>query len=163
MTRTDVMASSRPHTARVAPMRRGSSGVARRLSIVPAVLLLGLALAGPSAAVAAESTSGYNQTPNTPTTTTTTTTTTTPATSTTPTTGTSPSKESKTPTTTTPANETAPATTSTTPTTTTQAKASTLPFTGFDLRWSLAIGVLLIAAGFSIVAVQRRQSRSSRH
>jgi len=57
--------------------------------------------------------------------------------------GTSPSKE-----------KTSPTKEATTPTTTSE---QTLPFTGFDLRWSLAIGVLLIAAGVSIVAVQRRQ------
>jgi hypothetical protein len=42
-----------------------------------------------------------------------------------------------------------------------EAKASTLPFTGFDLRWSVAIGLVLMCAGFSIVAVQRRQRRRS--
>ena len=141
MTRTDVMASSRPHTAGAAPMRRGSSGITRRLWIIPAVLLLVLALTGPTAAFAAEPTSKYNETAPTPTT------------------GTAPSKESKTPTTTTPTTEAAP-TTTTAPAT--EAKASTLPFTGFDLRWSLAVGVLLIGAGFSIVAVQRRQSRGDR-
>jgi hypothetical protein len=140
MTRTDVMASSRPHTAGAAPMRRGSSGIARRLRIFPAVLLLVLALAGPSVALAAgEPTSNYNEKAPTPAT------------------GTAPSKESKTPTTKTP--EPTP-TTSTEPAA--ETKASTLPFTGFDLRWSLAIGVLLIGAGFSIVAVQRRQSRGDR-
>jgi hypothetical protein len=136
MTRTDVMASSRPHTEGVVPKRSGSSRVTRRLAAVSAMLLLALALALPGAAIAAsEPTAGYNQTPTTPTT------------------GTSPSKEEKAP-----ANETAP--TSTTPKTT-EAKSSTLPFTGFDLRWSLAVGVLLIGAGFSIVAVQRRQRRDS--
>jgi hypothetical protein len=135
MTRTDVMASSRPHTAGAAPMRRGSSGITRRLWIIPAVLLLVLALAGP--AMAEEPTSKYNEK--------------TPA----PSTGTAPSKESKTPTTTEPAP-----TTSTEPAA--ETKASTLPFTGFDLRWSLAIGVLLMGAGVSIVAVQRRQSRGDR-
>jgi hypothetical protein len=134
MTRTDVMASSRPHTAGAAPMR--GSGIARRLWIVPAMLLLVLALAGP--AMAEEPTSKYNEK--------------TPA----PATGTAPSKESKTPTTT-PTTEPA---TSTEPAT--ETKASTLPFTGFDLRWSLAIGVLLMGAGVSIVAVQRRQSRGDR-
>jgi hypothetical protein len=138
MTRTDVMASSRPHTAGAAPMRRGSSGIARRLWIVPAMLLLVLALAGPTAAFAEEPKSNYGE--NAPA----------------PSTGTAPSKESKTPTTT-PTTEPAP---STEPAAETQ--ASTLPFTGFDLRWSLAIGVLLMGAGVSIVAVQRRQSRGDR-
>jgi hypothetical protein len=137
MTRTDVMASSRPYTEGAASMRSGSSGVLRRLSAVAAVLLLALALALPGTAFAAEEpTAGYNQTPTTPKT------------------GTSPSKEEKSP-----ASEPAPAKTSTTPTT--ETKASTLPFTGFDLRWSLAVGVLLMGAGFSIVAVQRRQRRDT--
>ena len=140
MTRTDVMASSRPRTAGVASMRRGSSGILCRLSIVPAVLVLALALAVPSAAVAATepTTTGYSQTPTTPST------------------GTSPSKEESKPTTT--SKEAAPATSSAPAT---QAKASTLPFTGFDLRWSLGIGVLMMGAGLSIVAVQRRQRRQS--
>jgi len=111
------------------------SGVMRRLSAISAVLLLALALALPGTAFAAsEPTTGYNQTPTTPKT------------------GTSPSKEEKSP-----ASETAPEKT-TTPAT---EKATTLPFTGFDLRWSLAVGVLLMGAGFSIVAVQRRQRRGS--
>jgi hypothetical protein len=143
MTRTDVMASSRPQTEGAVSMRSSSLGVPRRLSAISAMLLLALALVLPATALAAESTTGYNQTPTTPTTTTTPT----------PTTGTSPSKEEKSP-----ASEPAPEKTSTTPTTTTT-KASTLPFTGFDLRWSLAVGVLLMGAGFSIVAVQRRQRR----
>ncbi|HEX5853945.1 MAG TPA: hypothetical protein VFY36_12740 [Solirubrobacteraceae bacterium] len=99
------------------------------------MLLLALTLALPGTALAAdEPTSGYKQTPTTPKT------------------GTAPSKEEKAP-----ASETAP--TSTTPSS--EPKASTLPFTGFDLRWSLAVGVLLMGAGFSIVAVQRRQRRDS--
>ncbi len=134
MTRTDVMASSRPHTEGAVSMRSGTSGLVRRLSAISALLLLALALALPGAAFAAsEPTAGYNQTPTTPKT------------------GTSPSKEEK------PASEPA-AEKTTTPTT---EKASTLPFTGFDLRWSLAVGVLLMGAGFSIVAVQRRQRRDS--
>ena len=167
MTRTDVMASSRPRTVGAAPMRRGSSSVSRGLSVLPVVLLLALALVVPSTALAAESTSGYGSTgtsgygqePNKPGTTTTTTTTTTPKT--TPSTGTSPSKEAEKPATTTPAKETAPAKTTTTPTT--SAKASTLPFTGFDLRWDVGFGLLLMGAGFSIVIVQRRQRRPSGH
>jgi uncharacterized surface anchored protein len=134
--------------------RAGSSRVCRRLSVVPIALLLAAALFVPSSAIAAEGTSGYSQTVPTPKTSTT------PAT--TPTTGTSPSKEEKTtPEKTTPAAETSP--TSTTPTSTTSAskeKASTLPFTGFDLRWSVGIGVLLIGAGLSLVFVERRRRTS---
>jgi hypothetical protein len=152
MTRTDVMASSRPRKADAASIRRGSSGALRGFVIVPLVLLA-LALV-PGVAVAAEPTTGYTTT--TPTTTgysqttpTTTTKTTTPST------GTLPSKEAEKPTSTTPVAESAPAKTSTTPT----PKASTLPFTGFDLRWDLGLGLLLMLAGFSIVTVQRRQRR----
>jgi hypothetical protein len=106
------------------------------------VLLLAFALAAPGvAAGAGESTSGYNQTPVAPQS------------------GTSPTKETSTPTTSTSKEEPAKAS-STTPTgTSSSAKASTLPFTGFDLRWSVAIGVLLIGAGFSIVVIQRRAHR----
>lgn len=118
-------------------MRRGSPGILRWLTLAA---LLALALAAPVVAVAAEPTSGYNQTPAKPST------------------GTSPSKAAKPPTPTptpAPSKEPVPATTSVG-----AAKESkTLPFTGFDLRWSLAIGLLLMGAGFSIVAVQRRQRR----
>jgi len=124
--------------------------------MLPAVLLLALAIV-PGVAVAAEPTSGYT-TPTQPTsgytTPTTTTTATTPAT--TPTTGTLPSKEAEKPASTTPASEPAPA-----KTTTTSPQSSTLPFTGFDLRWDVGFGLLLMIAGFSIVAVQRRQRRDS--
>ena len=151
MSRTDVMASIRPQEAGTAPMRRVSSRALRRLLILPFALLVAMALAAP--ALAAEGTTGYNQTPSTPKTTPSTTTTTTPTSST----GTSPLKEKSEPT-----KATTPSTTSKAPTTTTApAKTSTLPFTGFDLRWSVAIGLLLIGAGFSIVMVQRRNQRES--
>jgi hypothetical protein len=136
MTRTDVMASSRSRTRAASPMRKGSPRISRWLSLLVAVL-------APAAAVAAEPTSKYNSTPTTPTT---------------PSTGTSPSKESSKPTptpATSPSKESAPATTPAVPAK--EAKASTLPFTGFDLRWSVAIGLMLMGAGLSIVAVQRRQ------
>jgi hypothetical protein len=141
MTRTDVMASSRPRTAGAGRMRRGAHGTMRRLAVLP--VLLALALAVPGSALAAEPTSsGYNQKPNVPST------------------GTSPSKESSKPTTSTPSKATAPAS-SAAPAS--EAKASTLPFTGFDLRWSVGVGLLLIGAGVSIMAVQRRQRRGSQH
>jgi hypothetical protein len=163
MTRTDIVASSRPRNAGAMSPRAGSSRVCRRLSVVPIALLLAAALFVPSSAVAAESTSGYSQTVPTPKTTPSTTPATTPTTpATTPTTGTSPSKEEKTtPEKTTPAAETSP--TSTTPTATTSAskeKASTLPFTGFDLRWSVGIGAVLIGAGLSLAFVERRRRTS---
>jgi cytoskeletal protein RodZ len=138
MTRTDVMASSRSRTRAASPMRKGSPRISRWLSLLVAVLAL--ALVAPAAAVAAEPTSKYNSTPTTPST------------------GTSPSKESSKPTptpATSPSKESAPATTPAVPAK--EAKASTLPFTGFDLRWSVAIGLMLMGAGLSIVAVQRRQ------
>jgi len=143
MTRTDVMASSRPRTPRAASFRNEPSGVARRLLAPTLALLLGLALLLPGAAVAAGGTSGYEQEPNHP--------------KTTPTTGTSPSKEAAEPTSTTPTSSTEPTSTSTT----TAPKASTLPFTGFDLRWDVGFGVLLLGAGISILAMQRRQRRRS--
>jgi uncharacterized surface anchored protein len=99
------------------------------------------ALVLPGAAFAAEGTSGYGSTPTTPTTTTPTSTT--PATE--PKTGTSPSKEKS-------ASETAPESKS-------AEKATSLPFTGLDLRWVIVVGVLLMGAGLSIVLVQRRQRR----
>jgi uncharacterized surface anchored protein len=162
MTRTDVMASSRPRTPSAPPARSGSRSILRGLSVVPVVLLSALAIVVPGTAFAAEPTTGYGTT-STPTTTTpttstptTTTTTTTPAT--TPTTGTLPAKEAETPTSTTPKTETTPAKASTAPTTSTE-KATTLPFTGFDLRWDIGLGLVLMGAGFLIVVMQRRQRR----
>jgi outer membrane biosynthesis protein TonB len=151
MTRTDVMASSRPRTPGAVNKR---SRATRALVTLPIVLLVGFALLLPGTALAEEPTSGYNQTPTTPTTPTTPATTpTTP----TPTTGTSPSKETEEPTTTTP-KETEP-TKSAAPA---KEEAKTLPFTGFDLRWSFGIGLALMAAGFSIVVVQRRRREGGR-
>jgi hypothetical protein len=141
MTRTDVMASSRPRTPDAASTRKGSPRTWRGLLAVPVVLALALALVMPGAAAATESKSGYNQEPKTPKT------------------GTAPAKEAEKPATT-PAAEAAPATTSTTPIT--SEKASTLPFTGFDLRWDVGIGLLLMGAGISIVVMQRRQRSHSR-
>jgi len=144
MTRTDVMASSRPRNASAATSRRGSSRISRRLCALPVALLLALTVLLPSTAVAAEpGTAGYAQETNKP------------ATTTTPKTGTLPSKEAAKPT---PTNEAEPAKASTTPT---SPKATTLPFTGFDLRWDIGFGVVLLGAGFSILAMQRRQRRGS--
>jgi cytoskeletal protein RodZ len=141
----------------------------RRLSALPVGLLLAVALVVPTTAFAAEGATGYSQTPPPPSTGTTPTSgysQTPPPSSTgttpTPSAGTSPSKEKSTPT-----KTTAPTTTSsapaagTSPTTTKSAKASTLPFTGFDLRWTIGIGLLLMGAGFSIVTVQRRHRRDT--
>jgi len=111
----------------------------RRLVLLPVMLLVAVALGGPSTALAAEksSESGYSQKANKPK----------------ESTGTSPSKETNTPTTS--SKETAPATT----TSPEAEKSSTLPFTGFNLTWVVGAGLLMMAAGFSIVGVQRRQRR----
>jgi hypothetical protein len=139
MTRTNVMASSRPQTADTAT-RSGSSRARRRLMILPVVLALAVAPVTPALAASsnAKALSGYgkSQEPNKPNS------------------GTSPSKSTKSP-----AN-TAPATTSSTPTTS-KAGASTLPFTGFDLRWTVGAGLLLVGAGGSIMVMQRRQRRDT--
>jgi len=165
MIRTDDVASNRSRKQGATRLRTGLRRAWQTLAVVPVVLVLG-ALLMPAGALAAEATSGYSQTAPTPKTSTTpapTPTSPTPTsatpTSPTPTSVTSPSKEKEksTPEATTPAKETAP-TTSTSPSTSTS-KAATLPFTGLDLRWSVAIGVLLIGLGCSILAVQRRERR----
>jgi outer membrane biosynthesis protein TonB len=162
MTRTtDVVASSRPQKADAAPMRKGSVSALSRLMVLPVAFALAMALAMPMTAFAAEpGTSGYGSTPTTPTTPATPTTPTTPAT---PTTGTSPSKESSTPSkTTAPETTKSEPTTNTAPTATTaEKKATTLPFTGFDLRWTIGAGLLLTGMGFSLVTAQRRNRRNS--
>jgi len=140
MTRTDVMASSRPLNVTAAP-----SMLLRGLRAIPVALALALAVMVPSTALA--STEGYAQEPNKPA-------------ATTPKTGTLPSKEEEKPATSTPTTETAPTNTATTPATSSPT-ASTLPFTGFDLRWDIGFGVVLLGAGFSILAMQRRQRRSN--
>ncbi|HTR71975.1 MAG TPA: hypothetical protein VMG80_00125 [Solirubrobacteraceae bacterium] len=56
-----------------------------------------------------------------------------------------------------------PATTSEPATTTEpEAKAKTLPFTGYDLSWTVGFGVLLVGAGGSIVLTQRRRRGANR-
>jgi len=120
---------------------------------VPVALLLAAALLGPDTAIAAEPTSGYSQTAPTPKTTPSTTP------SKTPTTGTSPSKEEKTGEKTTPSKETAPSTSSSA--TPSKEKASTLPFTGLDVRWAVGVGLLLLTAGFSIALLDRRLRRNA--
>jgi hypothetical protein len=144
MTRTDVVASSRPQAAGAPSIKICSPGALRRLLVLPVALLLGVALVAPTMALGAAET-GYSQTPPPPTSTTKTTP---PATS-----GTSPSKEA-----TTPEKAVAPAKASSAPTT---ESSKTLPFTGLDLRWTVGIGLLLIGVGFSIVTVQRRQRRDT--
>jgi hypothetical protein len=124
--------------------RSGSSRARRRLVILPVVLALGLAPAAPALATGS-STTGYAE-PG--------------AKKPTPASGTSPSKSTKTPTT--PSRTVEPASASSAPTTTAEpAKASSLPFTGFDLRWTVGGGLLLMIAGGSIMAMQRLKRRDS--
>jgi len=146
MTRTDVVASNGPQAAGAAPKRRGSFRAARRLPVLPIALLLAVVFVMPTALAAGATTTGYGQTPPAPKT----------GTTPTPNSGTSPSKEK-----TAPATTTTPAKTSSVPTTTKGAKASSLPFTGLDLRFTVGVGLILMGAGFSIVMVQRRQRRDS--
>jgi hypothetical protein len=135
MTRTDVMASSGPRTAATVSMSIRRSRVPRALALLAALVL---ALAPAAALAAGEPTSGYTTSSKTTTTTVS------------PSSGVSPSKEEKAP-----AKEVAPTPTS-------SEKATTLPFTGFDLRWAVGLGVLLVVAGTSIIVVQRRQRAGER-
>jgi cytoskeletal protein RodZ len=137
-------------------MRRGLSSALRRLLVLPVALSLAVALVVPTTAFAANSTTGYNQTPPSTTGYNQTPPSTTGYNQTPPSAGTSPSEGKSAPTTTT---SNVPTTTTTTPAK--SAKASTLPFTGFDLRWTVGIGLLLMGMGFLIVMVQRRQRRST--
>jgi hypothetical protein len=128
MTRTDVMASSRPQTTvGAASTRRGLPRALRTLVALPVALLLSAALVAPA---------------------------TTPAV--TPASGTSPSKEASTP-----ATAVSPSTSTTSTPTTKAATSKDLPFTGFDLRWTVGIGLLLMGVGFSIVTLQRRERRDA--
>jgi hypothetical protein len=171
--RHDVKASQRSQAQFAAPIGRGRARqrrmALRGLLALPIALML---LAPGTSALAAEATTGYSQTTPPPSTTTTTTTTTpatttsaktTPATTTdsTPKGGVSPSSTSSTPETSTPASSTEPAKSSVEPTATTAAKATTLPFTGLDLRWVVLAGVLLVGLGMSIMVAQRSR-RSER-
>jgi cytoskeletal protein RodZ len=163
MTRTDVVASSRPQKADDATMRKGSPR-ARKLVVLSVAFALMMALVSPAAVFAAEETSPYTSKPPTTTTTSTPPPTTSAATTPTPapTSGTSPEKQSSEPTkSTAPETKKEEPTSTTEPTATTAKKATSLPFTGFDLRWTVAAGFVLLAAGFSIVTMQRRQRRSS--
>src|SRR5271166_6003752 len=133
MTRTDVVASSRPQAVGAPSMKIGSPRALRRLLVLPVALLLGVALVAPTMALGATAT-GYSQTPPPPTTPTKTTPPkTTPPAKPEPEGGTLPAKESTTPKTTSPTTE----------------SSKTLPFTGFDLRWTVGIGLLLMGVGFS--------------
>lgn len=138
MTRTGVVALSGPQTAATGSIAKGSPRALRRLLVLPFVLLLAMALAAP--ALAAEPLTKYTPTPKAEH-------------------KVLPAKEKKAP------EKAAEPASSAAPTTTTEpakAASTTLPFTGFDLRWSVGIGLLLVCAGGSIMMVQRRQRRGSR-
>ncbi len=166
--RHDVTASGRPQAQTAAPIGRGRARrrrvALRGLLALPIALML---LAPGASALAAGATTGYSQTTPPPTTTTTTTTTvtttakTTPATKTeaTPKGGVSPTSTSTTPSV--PTSSTEPAKASTEPTAT-AAKATTLPFTGLDLRWVVLAGVLLVGLGMSIMVAQRSRRGTER-
>jgi hypothetical protein len=116
--------------------------MSRTLLALPIVFALALPAAPALAATTTTGTSGYYQTPPKPAS------------------GTGPSKETSKPKTT-----TSPASTPTsTPTssTTTTSHATTLPFTGLDLRWIVGVGVLLLGAGLSIQMTQRRRRHAGR-
>jgi hypothetical protein len=155
MTQTDSMVPSRPQTADAASFSgeipaRHSGARARRAARRGAFALpaVALALAVPAApALAQTGTSGYNQKPPTPNTTST------------PKSGTAPSKETTTPKTS-PEPVTTTPTTATTPTTSTSPSQSSLPFTGLNLTWVVAAGLLLLAGGLSIRVMQRRGARN---
>ncbi len=137
MTRTNVSASE-------GPKRRLIMGRLNRRVLLAVPVALGLSV--PSVALGVETTTtGYSQTPPPPTTT--------QATTPTPSNGVGPSKSSK------PSTATGVGTPVTISPSTAPAP-KTLPFTGLDLRWVLAAGVLLLGMGLSIRVFQRRtQSR----
>jgi hypothetical protein len=126
MTRTDVMASSRPRTAGAAKTGGKSFGSLRRMIAVPVVLLLALAMLAPTAALAASSTASKEGLSEY-------------------------EKPKKVVIKKTPEHEEREEQGGEEP-----KEESKLPFTGFDLRWSVGFGLLLMGAGASIVVVQRR-------
>lgn len=145
--RNELTACDRPSTAKAAATDSGRSRRRRtmRRGLLALPLALVLMVGGATTALAAAPTSGYSQTA--------------PAPKTTPT-----PKGEAAPTTTssTPSKETtATPTSSTEPTATTATKATTLPFTGLDLRWVILAGVLLVGMGMSIVLVQRGRGGSA--
>ncbi len=139
MTSTQAGATSIDELSLRSLARRGRRRFARReLLALPAALALLVPAApafGATAGTSSNGTAGYNQKPPVPTT------------------KVEAKKEvepSKEATKTTPTTAAEP-TTTTTPT----AKATTLPFTGFDLRWVLGAGLLLLSAGLAIRLGQR--------
>lgn len=145
MTRIDSLASNGPQINAIGR----NTNLRRALIAVPAAL----ALMVPSAAIGAEPTTGYNQTPPPPSTTTTTVTTPGTTVSTPARTVTTPAPKAK--------HNSAPATAIGTPVTikpSAAPQATSLPFTGLDLRWVLVAGVLLLGMGVSVRLLARRQS-----
>lgn len=141
MTRTDVLTLGRRQQTGTQSTRRGPHRQLvslRRLLVLPVALLLAVAPATPALAASStskEGLSGYKHTESAKKETLPTTSKKEPE----------PTKEVE------PTKEAAPATSE---------KASTLPFTGFDLRWTVGFGILLMGAGGSIVLMQRRTRRS---
>lgn len=165
-----VQAGQAAHAGAGAPARRGPLGRGSLVAVhtgSPAALVLAAALMVPSSAFAA-TTTGYNQTPPPPKTTTgykqtppapkkeapkhevgpkqeETTTKTTAAPTTTPA----------------PAHEAAP-THEAAPSTEQRPRATTLPFTGLDLRWVVLGGALLLGSGLSLMVAQRKHGGARR-
>jgi len=154
--RNDFTACDGSQLATAAQSGRSHGRRTLRRGLLALPLALALIAGGATTALAVEPTSGYSQTS--------------PAPKTTPTTAPSPKGEAA-PTTPSPKGEAAPTTTSsktetpassTEPTATTATKATTLPFTGLDLRWVILAGVLLVGMGMSIVVVQRGRRDTGR-
>lgn len=129
---TETGSASRPQSGSITGRR---SFMRRGLVAVPVTLSLML----PAGAYAAEATTGYTQTPPPPGTTTPRTTPSTPAQKTAPAKSVTPSINIGTPVTIKPSPP-----------------PKTLPFTGLDLRWIIAGGVLLLGMGFTVRLVQHR-------
>jgi uncharacterized membrane protein len=148
--RNDFTACDGPQLATAAPSGRSRRRRTLRRGLFALPLALVLIAGGATTALAAEPTSGYSQTSPAPKTT--------PAT--TPSTPSPKGEAAPTNTSSTPSKTEAPAS-SAEPTATTAPKATTLPFTGLDLRWVILAGVLLVGMGMSIVVVQRGRGGSS--
>lgn len=146
MTRNYILTSSDTHTGTKSRSRGDHRRRALRgLTAVPVALLLAFAPAVPAAAAGTtgnEGLSGYKHTEKAKK-------------------ETLPAKTSKEPT---PAKAVEPTTTSeAVKTTEPVAKAAkTLPFTGYNLNWTVGVGVVLVAAGGSIILMQRRRRSADR-
>jgi hypothetical protein len=137
MTRNDVLTSSRMHQIGAGSTSGGDDRRRMRMRWLPAlvaVLALALTMAAPALAAGPTGTEGLSGYKHKET----------------PKHETQPSKTTKEPTVE-PAKAVEPV-----------AKASSLPFTGFNLTWTVGFGVLLVGAGGSIVLMQRRRQESGR-